>query len=322
MYIRKIINYINSDYKDKPIDILMVQNIRDQTALNELLKNIKKNVKAKLYFAPECHDDDSSVSDFLSVTTLLSRGIDRDAIYSRMTNESNAKIKNLIISRYPIHSQITDIINVEGQVDDILGLQCIIGANIIINNKIISVYNCTLSEDVKQAGIVNDDLRVKECEAIFKVINGNINCLQKLQSSPNLLQNLELTDINIIAGNLNISDIINKKLNIEYTNLILNYNLADLYRYRNPDTKGYTNTSKKRADYLLFKITDDLYDEKSPYFKQFHKIRSKMKNDKELFKLIFKRYKVYFVDCYVYKDNYVSNSPESFPVELIFMMHK
>ena len=83
------------------------------------------------------------------------------------------KIQNIIISRYPILSKVYAELDDDVIIDDVLGINTMIGANIIINDHIVTIYNTTLCADVNNANITNNYARQHEITSLFKTININ-----------------------------------------------------------------------------------------------------------------------------------------------------
>jgi hypothetical protein len=126
------------------------------------------------------------------------------------------------------------------------------------------------------------------------------------------------TDIHILIGSINIEENISNNLNNEFTNLIQNWHLIDVFRYLNDSNPGFTNTSGQRLDYIFFIMTTDIYDKKSKYYK---KLQS-LKTPDGLFKFIFKRYKLYFLDSVIRDDIYISNATVNHPIECSAMIKR
>ena len=93
--------------------------------------------------------------------------------------------------------------------------------------------------------------------------------------------------------------------------MLSSYNLVDIYRYLNNDY-GYTQIAKSRHQYILMILTDELLKSK----KYSSKLK-KIKYPKELFNMIFKKYKLHFFEMNVFKNNILN---KNYPVECVFML--
>ncbi len=300
----EIVSYILGKYKSKETDIICIQGIHDYTSANALVKKVNSSVKSEtLYFAPEFKNfGDGSTEVSVSQRT-----------GSQKKNQSKkTHVQNIIISRYPIVSTIYSELDGDIEIDDVLGTQTLIGANISIFGNIISIYNISLCKDIKSANIINTDVRDKELDAVFYAIHKNKNNL-----TTKAFDHYVKTDIHFLTGNFNIRGTDGLEISEELSSLIQKWHCVDIYRTINENKSGYTNTAKERIDYVFFLFNGKVYDDKVIYKKL-----KKVNSTEELLNFIFKVYKVYFIDCYVREDTYLGNSFENFPTECVLMVHK
>lgn len=309
--IRRILDFINSSYKDKQIDILCLQGIHDYQSLETLIKNIKKKFWAKeLYTAPiydDIFDIAPTTSYQLTPSNIITNSL-RSTNISKNTTAKKIEIQNLIVSRFPIVSTTFNNLDTAGRIDDVIGIKAIIGANINIYGNLVSIYSTQLSKDIHIANLSNTKLRRKEEQILFSLIKEN-----KLNNET--YEGLNLTDIHLINGTFNINYFDGNNMSEEFYNFITDYNCVDIYKYINPKKDGITNTEKERMDYTFLKLTDDVFS--TP---KWNKMFKKIKNDSELFNFIFKRYGIYFIDTYVRDDVNITNSTANFPVETVFII--
>jgi len=312
--IKDIVTYIFHDYDNLEIDIMCLQGINDYSSLYNLVRAIKKYskiYKKKIYFIPEFKDIiiDNISAQYLDnnfVVTLKSFNSED------ITLTDNKHIQNIILSKYPVVTSNYKELKNHTDMTKILGIQTIIYANISIHGNIISIYNTTLSKDIRAANITNANIRDKEIYELFKVIDRNKRKLNKKRIS------YYKTNIHLLIGTLNIKEHINNLINKEYTKFVKERHCVDIYRYLEDKKSGYTNTFNERNNYIFFILTKEIYDINSKYYNQLKKI----KNKNDLFNLILKKYKIYFIDCKVRKDIDVDYSMTNFPIETIFMMSK
>src|SRR5690606_11214215 len=119
------------------------------------------------------------------------------------SKKKKKKVKNIIISRHKILNTIYSELDDNIVIDDILGIHSVIGANILINKKIVSIYNTTLCPDIKYANMVNTYARKEELEELFNVINNNINFLSDFISL-NENKKYYLSNAHILTGTFNM----------------------------------------------------------------------------------------------------------------------
>jgi hypothetical protein len=308
--VREIITFITSSFKNKEIDILCLQGILDYNSAYKLVKEVKKYGRKsnnKYYFGPDFEDIDSKSEKLLSIKNKIKTSYK----ISTRTMKKKLEIQNIIISKYPIVSTIYTELDDKLNLDDIIGTKTLIGANISIYGNIISIYNTTLSKDIKSANINNNDIRDKELQVVFKVIEKN-----KKNLKTDDFKHYFLTDIHMLAGSLFIKETISLDLNKEFIDFIQKYKCVDIFRIMCEDDIGHTNTSKERVDYIFFLLTNMMYTKNN------HKKLKNINGGDDLFKLIFKIYKIYFIDIIIRNDTYTNNSYSNFPLECTFMIYK
>lgn len=315
--VKEIITYISSNYKNKQLDIINLQGIYDTSSLYVLIRDIKKYFSKnniKIYTAPNFDDIDvsnTSANSIISSKKMFNISFNSPSDKNTDINKPKRKIsQNIIISKFEIIGTVYSELDDKTDMDDILGIQTVIGANILIGERVMCVYNTSLSKDIKSANIINDTVRQTELATLFKIIQQNIKQLNielKYSSYYN-------SDVNILLGTFNIEETQENKINTEFTNLIQNSHCIDIYRYLNDDDPGYTTSFMERVNYIFMCITSDLYNKDSPFYKKIQK----MKTSNELFDIIFKRYGIHFLDSSVIK-NTDNNSLVYYPIESIFL---
>jgi len=190
---------------------------------------------------------------------------------------------------------------------NIFGCKTILCCNIDVRGCIVSVYNTSLSEDFEPIGLINKEKRKKELEYILKLMKEN----DKNIKNDELFENYRRKSIHFLTSSLKINDKDNGILGEEYLNMLSQHNLVDVYKYLNKDN-GYTKITKLRHDYILMILTDELLKSK----KYASKIK-KLQYPKDLFKIIFKKYKVHFFEMNVSKNNILN---KNYPVECVIML--
>jgi len=316
--IKEIISYMTSNFKHKTLDIICLQGFHDNVSLSNLVREFKKYCsknKIKTYYAPSFDniETNGSSSNSLIVTSkkMLELSIHGTKTSSSHGNNKMKKImQNVIISKYPILSTIFGELDDKTDMDDILGIQTVIGANILIGNQIISVYNTCLSKDIKTANIVNINnaqVRMTELNELMNIINKN-----KVNIKHDKCSKYDLSDIHLVTGTFGINEFGNGENNQEYMDLIRDRKCIDIFRYLNETDFGYTSSSSERINYILMNLTDDLYDKKTEVYKNFKSV----KTINEMLDLLFKRYQIHFLG------NYVINMDSSmyYPLECVFMI--
>ena len=318
--IKEIISYITSENKNKSLDIVNFQGIYDITSLYILIKEIKKHFyknKLDIYFSPNFDnvEIDSSLSDGLinskKMIALSFHSFGNEL--SRHTHGDKKKrkiIQNIIISKYPIISTIYSELDDKTDMDDILGIQTVIGANILIDNNIISVYNTALSKDIKSANILNANVRSTELDTLLKVIEKNHIALNHRK-----MKKYNKTDIHMICGTININELELEQTSQEYIDMISTRKFVDIFRFIHEKDNGYTTSFMERINYIMIQLTDDIFDESSKSYKSFQNA----KNKDQIFKLLLKRYGIYFLDYDIIKAD-KNSALIYYPIECIFII--
>lgn len=291
--IKDIIGYLSSAHKNKSIDIINLQGIYDVLALHLLVREYKQYCienHLKVYFAPDFDDIDGESKSDGSRQERRSKNLSE---FNKDTFELGKRkvVHNIIISTYPVISTI------HGELNDIFGTQNVIGVNILINQTIMSVYNVSLCKDVKPSNIINDNVRKSELETLACIIKKNKQMLEN-----NIYDIYIRSEIHMIVGVLNITEIENDNVNPEYAKLIMTNNVVDIFRSLSGSDFGYTTQYKERLSYMLLHYSDTMI--------------NKIKETDELMKFIFKTYKIHFIESYVID----SIGSINYPLELTFML--
>lgn len=309
--IKKIVSFVAEIYKGKANDIICLQGINDHDVYYKLMKrinNFSKEMNDTFYIAPEnnCIEyTDSGGEDQLNFNSAIRNR-------SRSVKDPKHNFQNIIISRYPIVSTMLIELDDNHDVDDVLGIKTLVGCNISIYGNLISIFNTELSKDIKIAGIINDNIRQLELNTIFDAIENNRKAL-----ASNTFREYTKTDINFLVGSLNICEFIGKGMNTEFIDLIKQYHCVDIYRHQSNE-KGYTTQSKKRLDYIMFLMTSDIYKEESPFNKKLQNIN----DSDDLIKFLTKRYKLYFININIIKNEELKSISQNYPIELVFILYK
>ena len=317
--IKEIISYIISNFNNKVIDIINIQEINDSISLHIFIEEFKRYClieKLKYYFAPQYDNINPTITGNnnshspTSSVHMIEMSFESSGSFK---NEEKKKkvIQNVIISKFPIISTIYCELDDNTDMDDILGIQTIVGANILIGNSIISVYNTNLSKDIKAAQLINTDVRNTELDSIIQIINTNIETL----ITDNTLDKYAKPGVHLIVGTFNISEVdLDNNINDEYNDLLSSCHLIDIYRLISEKDTGFTTTFKERINYIFLHMTEDFYKIDSEYFNIITK-----NNDVTVLKnTLLKRYKIHFFDYYTV-ENY-DNLSIYFPIECVFMV--
>lgn len=318
--IKEVISYLDTTYKNKSIDIICLQGFLDKISLDLFIREYKNYcIENKLisYFAPTFDNIESkfdTIDDvIINESNSYNIGLKSISLSNKISdiNYSNKKVNtNIIISKYPILSTIYSELDDKTDMDDILGIQSVIGANILIGRRIITVYNLSLCKDIKLSNIINNDVRKTEIETLDEIIKRNNKDLQDKKFKKYIK-----SDINLITGLFNISEIEYKSINQELLSLVQEKHFIDLYRQLNIKNPGYTTINNERLSYFFMILTSDFYNEKSNYYTQLQQV----KNSDDLMKIVFKRYNIHFFDIYVIK-SINKNFPIYYPIECIFLI--
>ncbi len=314
--IKEIISYIISDFNNKPIDIINLQEINDMTSLHIFVEEFKRYClikKLKYYLSPSFDHINPNINNGSHSPTSSIHMIEKSFDSSGVSINDDRRYKivhNIIISKYPIISTVYSELDDSTDMDDILGIQTLVGANILIGNSIISIFNINLSGDIKTSQLINTDVRDTELTNIINIIELNTESLR--DSS---FQKYTKSGITFITGTFNISEVDqDNEINNEYDKLLNRCHLLDIYRIINEKEYGFTTISKERLNYIFFHMSPDFYREGSEYAD----IIMKNKNVDILKNSLFKRYKIHFFDYYI-MDTY-DNLSTYFPIECTFMI--
>lgn len=302
--IYEITKYLFSEKDGLGNDIMCIQGILDKYSSYEFIKSIRKVAMQKgikLYFSPEHEDIMVSETPSTNISFNLSWSHSKPA-----SKNIKSKCSNLLISKYPILTQLNE--NLDDN-DDVYSTHAITVANILIKDKIISIYNINLFDDMVNMKIDNTAVRTKELSIIKEKIDKNIQFLNSCDDFSMYINN----NINLVMGNFNINEIIFNEINPEYGKLIAEFHYVDIYRYMNTDIVGNISTTNSRNDYIMLYMTNDVYDEKSEYIKEL----SNIKSQKDLFNIMYKRYKIYFIDI---KVNTSLENIKNYPIECTCML--
>ena len=296
--ITDIIDYMFAEYKDLKIDIVCLQGIHDLPSLYKLFHEISKYrdlYDIKMYYAPNIQRRYSSIKKIISrvdIKGVLSepqlvqkecRSSRHNKIkYTKKMHEAEVKYQNVIISKYPILSSIYGELDDEIEIDNVLGVRTVIGANIIINDQIITIYNTSLSKDIKHANITNSYARKKEIEALAQYISKNIKNIHKEK-----YDKYKKTNIHLIVGTLNFNN--------KYCNKLHDYNYVDIYTFKNPPKKR--KMFKERDNYIILPTLDNIPGDIGNY--------------------LFKKYNIYVIESY-FRSDFAKNSP----LETVFIVPK
>jgi hypothetical protein len=333
--INEITKFVHGEFKNKDFDIICLQGIRDYNSAYLLVQEVKSKMKKYnelFYFAPEFNEVASRSESFPFISGSKDKFDGKKGIsWNTKVNSIDAKkqpfrsegnqrnmgfekrtiVQNIILSKYPIVSTIYAELDGDHTIDDIIGVHTILGANISISGNIISIYNTELSKDIRTANIINTDVRSKEIRAIFSVMQKN---MEELATK---FQTYNKTDVHLLLGSLNINESDGTDMTEEFTSFISNNHCVDVLRYLTDDY-GYTTSTRERLNYVLMKLTDDIYEPDSVYNDNLQEL----KTPKDLFNFIFKRYGIYFLDIYVRTDMPIGGGQINYPIECVFMINK
>src|SRR3989304_712697 len=120
--VNEIVSYLFSDHKNKKLDILCLQGIKDYSSLEYLIKIIKSDDKSS----------SSNSVNYIHIENIIELQQRRKIISKKSERSRRIKIQNLIISRFPIVNTIYSEIDDNTDIDDVLGAKTVIGANISI----------------------------------------------------------------------------------------------------------------------------------------------------------------------------------------------
>lgn len=332
---KEIICYVFSKYKNKTIDIANIQGFNDNQSLNIFIKilhmYIVKN-SIDIHVAPLFKEFNRSGGDNYRLGEkggeggeggndgIVSSDITFDTTFNRSTERTGGKeknkkiVKNIIISRYPIDDCIFEELDKETDMDDIIGIQTILCASITVHERNLFLFTTTLSHDVQ--GIDNTKVRESELQEIVDVMKSYVNKMKRKDKKYRKA-------ICLLSGMFNIDELYGDKMYCEYVQMIQNYNFLDIYRYISPENDfGYTSHTKERLNYIFLYFQSKLcrsMASKSNLGTSLENVceTNTPNNVAELLQIIFKMYKIHFIDFYVVKP---FEDSIYYPIELVFMI--
>ena len=254
-----------------------------------------------LYFAPEF--DEIELSEKASL---------QQSVQLAVSETQSVPIKtisitpNVTISKYPIISYTHDHLSTVDT--NIFTTDGIVVTNINVNGAILSVYNISLSSDIISAQINNKQKRIDELNKVNKIILSN----KILIVTDNKFSQYKKTDINFMVGSFEIVETKNGQINEEYLEMIKKFHCSDIYRYHHLENDGYTNTKQGRTDYIMLLLTEDMFNEKSPYYSMI----SEAKDSSDMLELIFKRFNLHIIQTHI---NINEDYRVHFPIENVFI---
>jgi hypothetical protein len=317
--IKEIIRYIINNFKNKDLDIINLQEINDYSSLYVFINQFKEYCLAEkylYYFSPQYGNISSTFDNTMNKSSepiTTSENMIELSFNSSIgpPREKKKKVmRNLIISKYPIVSSIFTELDDKTDMDEILGVQTFIGANILIGNSIISIYNTNLSKDIKAAQIINNDVRKSELDILLNTIDIN----KEFLNTDVKFKDYKKSGIHLVNGTFHIPEIYNNEICDEYKELLSDNHFIDIFRILYEYGYGFTTTGKQRLNYIFLHMTEDFYKVDSKYFN----VITIKKDVKVLKSNLFKRYKIHFFDYYTVNQN---DSISIYnPVECVFMV--
>lgn len=259
--IDSITNYLfNTFHLKKEIDILCIQGIFDSDLALKLIAHIsdKMNEKKKtLYFAPsfnKIEKNSSSITDFIEIIESQNK-TKRISTKIENKNKTKAITQNIIISSFPILDWYFCDLDYKHDADDVYGIKSMVCANIILGNKLISVYNYELMNNIIVAGVNNEDIRNVEIAALNYEVSRN-----KIELTQNEKYNVyKKSDVHLLVGPSNINEFCNNIVNKEFIDSIGILKAIDIYRFINNSDFGYTTKNKKERDSFMFLLSDNSF---------------------------------------------------------------
>lgn len=257
--IKSIVDYLFTSHLNKNIDILCLQGISSNTLAIKLVSKIKSELKKtnktkEFYFAPSFDDiENRNSSTFFAFIENIE--IQNKRVTTKIENQNKMKAitQNIIISAYPIIDWYFSDLDYDHDADDVYGIKSLVCANIKIANKIVSIYNTELSNNIISAGVINEDLRKLELDALNYEIKRN---KFELKNNKNY-STIKKSEIHIIAGTLNINEIEKNTVNEEFIDVVKKLKVFDIFRFLNPFDIGYTTKNKKERNSFIMLILDD-----------------------------------------------------------------
>lgn len=210
------------------------------------------------------------------------------------TNDDN-NIGLLIISKYQVLNYKYKQFEKNNNISECNGIVCI---NINIDNNIISIYNTKLQSDYNNI-IYNGNIRKHQFEQVNTFIKDNIKYI-----SANTI--FYKTNIHLLLGSLNIMglNLYDNSMSDEYVYIDTEYNYLDIYKIIN-EKPNYL--LKNRNEYIFLYLLNK---------KSVSIDSTKNYNKKNIFKKIFRYYKINFVSTKILNVDY----SDHYPIELIFMI--
>lgn len=245
--IKLITKYIFSDFYNLEIDIICIQGINEEKLVKMMVSeilNLSNELKIPVNIVPKI---DPNTTNSLDNSIQL---VWNNSHFENYENYENNDVNSIIISKYPIIT--TSKISLNDSMDEkLVGSRKAIIANINVNGYLLSVYSVTLSEDY--LGVSNEDFRKNEISELCKFIDLNNIEMKKINESYDL--NLINKNINIICGNLNVSEIKNLKINPELLQICKTLKALDTFRVFNFENQ-YINKNGFKDCYILLLLTD------------------------------------------------------------------
>lgn len=228
-----IINQIITFVNETNYDVFCFHKIKNNRVFSELEQRLKQ-----YYFHPKSSGTDvENISNERILQTSCSKSNDIVTI----NNDT------LFISKYYIISSFK-IISVTNSIYGPKYFYCI---NINFNNILISIYSCTLQNDI--IGCSNVKLRDKELEFLNGLIYENSKNIIS-NKYKHIYCNYEIRQIHIICCETNIQHFIGNKQNPEYTKIIQTLNSLDLQMFINVFNDIKNDTIKNTSHILLSHI--------------------------------------------------------------------
>lgn len=254
--IESISKYVFSKHLNKSIDILCIQGIHTNNLAVKLVEKIKSKLqkKEKLFFAPSFDNINKRNShtfyDFAEKITMKS--VNKTTSKIELQNKMKALTQNIIISTYPIIDWYFSDLDESHDADDLYGIKSVLCANIRVANKIISIYNYELNNDLNSVGVINEDIRSLELKTLNYEIRRNKNELLTNQK----YSSYKLSDIHLIVGCLNINEFEKDFVKKEFIDTIKKLKGFDIYRFLNQENSGYTIKNRKERNSYIIMILD------------------------------------------------------------------
>lgn len=250
--VKKIMNLIFSS--ENNMDIISIQGLKDKYAIYQFVNLFKQRNNNLYYIAPYLEDDiiTSITSASMSGTSPRNSPFNRRNHHSLsptslVSNNSSLNIDDaeicrksskLILSKFPIQQTFIENIiidDVDKLYENINYDNFLVGANIKIGKHLYAIYNFMLIPDMIY--INTHDIRKKQLQKIKNIINSNT-----VDNDINL---------NIVTAKLNIYTFKFHEYNIEYLNLLNEFNLIDTQLIINTFKNKYNNS------YIMFYINDE-----------------------------------------------------------------